>query len=431
MPHFEPGYLVPMYDGQYARIEKYLAEGGQGEVYIVDYCGVKRALKWYKPHAIKKPERFYQNLLNNVKQGAPDKSFLWPLMITAKADGSFGYVMEFRPKEYRELSEFLLAGFTGIRFSSFKTAAEACIRIVEAFCFLHEKGLCYQDMNEGNFFINPNTGQVLICDCDNVSPNKTDVFIMGTPRFMAPEIVMDQTGPNSYTDRYSMAVILFLILCMNHPLEGEHWAVPCLTEAVERALYGSKPLFIYDKDDASNRPVKGVHNNCIRRWQYFPSYIQDIFQRSFSQEALFNPSARPREIEFLRAFIRFQSEIVTCPHCGNEIFIQDSKDTVCDACRKIYTVERRLVLPKYTLAAVKNTRVFRCQLELVNMEHALDPVGTVLQDSKGRWGIVNLSGTSMIGYTRAGEKREVKHKEFVPLLPGIRLHVQGSDIIVQ
>ena len=31
------------------RIVKWLAEGGQGDVYVVEQNGEKKALKWYKP----------------------------------------------------------------------------------------------------------------------------------------------------------------------------------------------------------------------------------------------------------------------------------------------------------------------------------------------------------------------------------------------
>lgn len=35
---------------------------------------------------------------------------------------------------------------------------------------LHRHGYSYQDLNDGNFFINPESGDVLICDNDNVMP---------------------------------------------------------------------------------------------------------------------------------------------------------------------------------------------------------------------------------------------------------------------
>lgn len=75
-------------------VEEYLAEGGQGEVYVVDYNGQKKALKWYKRGSLgEKPNAFYNNIEQNVMRGAPSPEFLWPLDITEWVDGTFGYII--------------------------------------------------------------------------------------------------------------------------------------------------------------------------------------------------------------------------------------------------------------------------------------------------------------------------------------------------
>lgn len=44
----ENGFRVKTLLGGIVKVEKFLAEGGQGGVYIADYNGQKKALKWYK-----------------------------------------------------------------------------------------------------------------------------------------------------------------------------------------------------------------------------------------------------------------------------------------------------------------------------------------------------------------------------------------------
>ena len=59
----QQGFKIPTAFGGQAVVEKYLAEGGQGAVYVVDYKGQKKALKWYKKNALgKSPEKFYDNI---------------------------------------------------------------------------------------------------------------------------------------------------------------------------------------------------------------------------------------------------------------------------------------------------------------------------------------------------------------------------------
>ena len=47
-----------------------------------------------------------------------------------------------------------------------------CIKLCTAFKKLHEMGYSYQDSNDGSFFIDPDTDDLLLCDNDNATVNK-------------------------------------------------------------------------------------------------------------------------------------------------------------------------------------------------------------------------------------------------------------------
>lgn len=439
MAKHERGKVMETIQGSKLTIKEYIAGGGQGDVYLVDYNGEEKALKWYKRGVIKDPKGFYDNLKNNIAQGSPDSSFLWPQDIT-KFDGkSFGYVMDLRPKEYSELSEF----HTGISsFASFKAATEACIRIVSAFRLLHNKGYCYQDVNDGNFFINGKTGSVLICDNDNVAPNKMKTFILGTPRYLAPELVigiaeaakeksLSMPEPCIQTDRFSLAVVLFTILCMGHPLEGRRWMVPCLTPEKELELYGTNPLFIFDPKDNSNGPVKGTHDVVHKRWKCLPDYMKEVFREAFSLEAFRDPNRRVPELDWLKVLVRFRSDIVQCPSCENEIFISNTSDTACDNsnCGRIYRVERTLRLRDYSITAARGTRVYRCQLGSCDADNALNLIATVVASKKDSsiLGLKNKTNNTLVGYSAKGTEERVAPGEVVPLRPGLEVEVREFD----
>ena len=432
MAVFEPGKVIKTHFGEPITIDSYIAGGGQGDVYKVTYGGEKKALKWYKPGALKDPDAFYDNLKKNTEKGSPDQAFLWPEAVTEKTEGSFGYIMDLRPDGYNELTNVLVTSGGG-GFSSFKAVVEAGIKIVSAFRILHVRGYSYQDMNSGNFFINPKSGDVLICDNDNVAPNGTYTGIVGTPQYMAPEIVMGQAKPDTHTDEFSLAVVLFMLLCASHPLEGEHWVVPCLTPDIEKRLYGSDALFIFDPDDPSNRPVKGVHNNVLRRWDFLPRYLKDVFIDAFSHEAIANPNKRVKELNWLKALVRFQSDIVRCPACGNEIFITDASSTCCDRCNELYEVQHTLKLYEYSVTAAKNTRIYKCQLGVCNADEALTPVGLVVAkpDNPKILGFRNMSKTVMLGTTPSGKVNQVQHGEVIPLKTGIHIQVFDGTIDIQ
>lgn len=173
MAELEQGTIIKLLNGKTCTVDSELGRGGQGIVYLVDYCGGDFALKWYTRDY---SDSFYNNLKRNADSGAPSNAFLWPLAVTEKQKGSFGYIIKLRPRGYREFSDFMLAK---VQFSSMAANINAAIKICDAFQKLHIRGLSYQDMNDGNFFINPRNGDVLICDNDNVAPDKTNLGIIG------------------------------------------------------------------------------------------------------------------------------------------------------------------------------------------------------------------------------------------------------------
>ena len=135
--YFTKGSRIPLQNGQSAEEIAKLGEGGQGTVYRVRIGGKEYALKWYHKGTLQNPRRFYQNLENNIRQGAPSPAFLWPEFLTKERDGSFGYVMKLRPSNYREFSDFLLAK---VHFSSLSAAANAALNITNGFRELHLEG---------------------------------------------------------------------------------------------------------------------------------------------------------------------------------------------------------------------------------------------------------------------------------------------------
>lgn len=429
MALFEPGKIIKTNLGVPIKIVKYLASGGQGDVYIVDYNGKQKALKWYKPKSMRNPDAFYKNLKNNVDKGSPDKAFLWPDAVTERCEDSFGYIMDLRPQGYYELSKILAS--PKYNFSSFKAATEACIRIVSAFRILHNNGYSYQDLNDGNFFIEPKTGDVLICDNDNVAPNGVQTGILGKPRYMAPEIVVGngKVMPNTQSDRYSLSAILFLILFMSHPLEGKRWLVPCLTDDIAEKLYGSEPLFIYDPENRANAPVNNIHKNVIARWGFMPDYIKDEFLKAFSQQALHDPNRRPREFDWLKVLVRFRSDITRCS-CGNEVFIQNAATTNCDRCGKPVVINNTIKLPLYSITATKGSRVYRCQLGMCNADDALSPVMLVVAkpDNPNILGLKNMTNMILNATTPSGVLKQVQPQEVIPFKSGITVEVYDKTI---
>ena len=93
MKEFQKGQKIKTVSGGELEIIQKLGEGGQGVVYKVRYNGRELALKWYFSGKLNNAVKFYDNIQNNIKKGAPTPAFLWPLEITEYYEGSFGYLM--------------------------------------------------------------------------------------------------------------------------------------------------------------------------------------------------------------------------------------------------------------------------------------------------------------------------------------------------
>lgn len=246
-------------------------------------------------------------------------------------------------------------------------------------------------------FFDPDTGDVLICDNDNVSANGIDnSSVYGTPRFMAPEIVMGQAKPSRNTDLYSLAVLLFYMFMMGHPLEGKLEAeIKCMDIHAMNKLYGKNPIFIYDPNDKSNRPVKGYQDNVIIYWELYPQVIRDLFIKSFTV-GLTAPNKRVTEKEWLEAFANLLSGIVLCPKCGAEVFFDAQKHDngiaqTCWNCKSTVPMPATLIVGKSRVLLQKDAKLYAHHI-YGNFDMNT-VVGSVVQNPKNPnlWGIRNES----------------------------------------
>lgn len=404
------GTEVKLLNGKTCIIDKELGRGGQGIVYLVDYCGGDYALKWYtKDYS----SDFYNNLKKNAEAGPPSKAFLWPLAITEMQYGSFGYVMQLRPRGYREFGEFMLAK---THFTSMAANINAAINICDAFQKLHIRGLSYQDMNDGNFFINPRNGDVLICDNDNVAPDRTNLGIIGKAGYLAPEIVDRKAMPNRYSDYFSMAVILFILFYFNRPFEGKKFArCGCMTEELEKELFGHKAVFIMDPQDDSNRPVPGLHTNVIRRWGLFPKFMENLFVQAFCKQSILFPEKRVIDREWMTCMIQLRSTLGKCPHCGEETFIEpDATNQTCIDCEHPITKPMVLKIDKYRVPLFVGQKIYNIQLPIDGDLNAV--VGEVVPNTvTGRLGIKNYSSFTWQALDPVGSVHNVTPESGMPI----------------
>ena len=269
---------------------------------------------------------------------------------------------------------------------------------------------------------------MLICDNDNVAPYGLNLGIAGKCRYMAPEVVLCKNLPNSDSDRFSLAVMLFMLLFNNHPLEGKLIAaVPCMTDANEKRFYGSNPIFIFDLQNDANRPMTGIHTNAMRRWPLFPKFIHDEFIHAFGSEGIHEPNKRKPENEWQKLFVRLRDEMVKCS-CGSETFIDpNASESICINCNRKIDKPLMLKVGRSKVVMFPEQKSYACHTKAGSDDYTTI-TGEVIQNkiNPNLWGLRNLSPDVWTYTMPDGTTTNINSKEVVPVFKDIKIVFGGG-----
>lgn len=420
------GTILTSESGNKYTIVSFLGAGGQGEVYDVDCGGKHYALKWYfKGSATPRQKKMLETI---IAKGSPDASFLWPMELIVPMQGElFGYIMPLRPKNYKSIVDLMKNRVN----PSFYVLCRTAYNLTKGYQKLHGMGAKYQDISFGNLFFNPDNGDVLICDNDNVSFDSGEAGgVLGTPGFMAPEIVRGEKRPSRETDRYSLAVLLFYLFIVNHPLEGKLEAnIKCMDYAARVKLYGTDPVFIFDPDNKTNRPVKDIHKNAFLYWPLYPEQLRKMFTKSFTV-GLREPSKRVTEPEWMTLFANMMSGMMKCS-CGASVFYDEETENsgaahVCWHCQGPVQVPTKIVIGKNRLLLNQNTKLMRHH---VYGDYDMETVvGSIVQNpnNPALWGIKNEDKVNWTYEKVDGTQIPVEVGKTAGIAKGVKVHFSDS-----
>jgi DNA-binding helix-hairpin-helix protein with protein kinase domain len=402
-----------------------LGQGGQGAVFALSIPGEDRrlALKWYHPRSATPGQRVALEAL--MEHGAPHERFLWPEDLASPIHGSgtagFGYVMWRRPENFVGLADLMSRRVD----APFRILAKLGLELAHAFLLLHNQGLCYRDISFGNVFFDPASGTVLVCDNDNVGiDGESTSLVRGTPYFMAPEIVRGEALPSRNTDLWSLAVLLFYLLFVSHPLEGARTLQhPVWDETAMQDLFGTHPVFLFDPDDAGNRPVPGLHDNALIYWEIYPKFLRDLFLHGFTDGIRDPDNGRVQESVWRAAMARLHDAVIYCQHCGRQnLYDEDAPARSCWSCETVVVAPPRLRFGRSVIALNHDSQLFAHHLV---RDYDFDTkVAEVCQhpNEPGVWGLRNLGSSPWTVVGPDGDAVELLPGRATPLVDGLQIN---------
>ena len=422
------------FSGAICTVERMLGAGGQGEVYEVTLENDDpRALKAYRSSFATEDQRVAIEQL--LDYGSPSGRFLWPDDIVLEAGRFRGYVMPLRPEGYHGLADLVSMR----RRVSFRNLATMGFHLADGFLALHARGLCYRDISFGNVFFEEANGSILICDNDNVGiDGDAYVTVKGTSLFMAPEIVRGEVLPHSRTDLHSLAVLLFILFMKHHPLQGKReseyidWNWEAMAD-----LFGHRPVFIFDPDDDTNRPLPDHHAIVLNHWPIFPGFLHRTFEKAFTR-GLHDPDARIAESTWKATMIRLRDCIFECS-CGAEVFLDPDTGVVagpepgrCWHCGNEISPPPSLAIGRTTIVLARDTPIYAHHLggnpfsfgdrEAQVTTHPTNP--SVL-------GLTNLTDATWVAAGTDGERHDVLPGRTVRLEDGLRIVFPRGEGLVR
>jgi serine/threonine protein kinase len=343
--------------------------------------------------------------------------------------------MRLRERRYKSLHDLMKNRID----PTFHTLVTASLELVDSFRKLHAEGMCYQDISFGNAFFDPDTGEVLVCDNDNVTANRSGICgVLGTPDFMAPEIVRREAVPSRETDLHSLAVLLFYMLTTSHPLYGRKvMDIHILDLPAREKLLGREPLFIFDPNDRSNEAVGRDQDeygeagaNALAYWKVYPSFLQNAFVKAFTFGLKDPQNGRVMEGEWRDILSKLRDSIFYCGACTKENFYDPDaikasggKPPVCPFCNRLAKLPYRIRVGRKIIMLTHTTKLYPHHIDDGRAFDFSVPVAEVVVHPKDPniWGLRNTTNEKWVITGADGVTRDVEPGKSAILAPNLKI----------
>jgi len=345
-----------------------------------------------------------------------------------------------------------------------RTYLKICLMIARSVRRMHAAGLAHSDLSYKNVLISPSSGHACIIDIDGlVVPGKFPPDVVGTPDFIAPEVVatshLDKNDPtrvlpSRLTDRHALAVLIYQYLLLRHPLKGTKIHDESDPSMDETLAMGKGALFIEHPHDSSNKSDPTMVKKAEEFWQDTTQlpysitgpYLTALFKLAFV-DGLHNPSQRPTADDWEMALIKTIDLIQPCPNpiCVAKWYVYDNTTKpVCPFCGTKYKGKLPVVnlysdrgngkfmADNHRLMIYKDQSIFAWHIDrkIIPNERLIDEYNSRIGYCifhEGNWLFVNEKLDNLVDYTDEKNTKKVAIGEYITLVEGTKMVVTHQN----
>ncbi|MCU0648042.1 MAG: hypothetical protein MUF00_08610 [Gemmatimonadaceae bacterium] len=316
---------------------------------------------------------------------------------------------------------------------SLLTRLQICTRLARAVRRMHFAGLAHSDLSNKNVLIDPKSGDACVIDIDSlVVPGVAPPAVLGTPGYIAPEVLAGRAKPSIDTDKHALAVLIYQILLHRHPLQGKKVHSTRSAEEDETLSMGARALFVEHPTDRSNPSVVPI----VTPFARLGPHLEALFIKTFVH-GLHVPGRRADAAEWELALYRTLNQIHPLPSgrqwavvgpglafgdpaTGERVtapvpiarYLRDAGDRLIDE-RQTLTIFHNLVL-----------HVWHTRAGIWPDEHASRVPQGYFSQHGGKWWMVNLTDTPM----RVIDGPRIERNGSIELVPGLAVRMTDDAL---
>jgi serine/threonine protein kinase len=293
--------------GKY-QIVRELGRGATGKVYLAEdsFANRRVAIKVAFPRGAEE-QRGRRLLPEHVPQRGGARGQVEPPHIVQIYDAVVEETCSYIVMEYVEggtLEKFCKPD----ALLSQRDVAEIIFKCVRALAFANTLGLTHRDIKPGNILHNDGT-EIKIADfgaaIDRVS-DKTIIANVGSPAFMAPELVTGSAQATHVTDIYALGVVMYYMLAARLPFTGAN----TMSRDLPDREYRARPAQQASRGhlararrhrDEGDRQGSG---EALRDWDEFGAALAEIWKKEHARGE--EGAVRHRALQHARTLPFFQ-----------------------------------------------------------------------------------------------------------------------------